>query len=307
MISILLARQLAVLFLIMGCGFLLVKLHLVRSEESRTLSVITLYLIMPCVIINAFQIDYSREIRDGFLLALLAAVLIHVILFLLCRILGKFLKFSSVEKASLIYSNAGNLIIPLVTAVLGEEWVIYASAFLCVQTIVLWTHGQSLMKESRGINWKKILSNINLIAIAVGILLFFTQLPLPSVLTDTIDTLSSTIGPVSMLVLGMLLAEVHWKEVFTGKRIYLIVLLKMVVFPGAVLVFLRFLSHTVPMAHAQTILLISLLAVITPSATTITQMAQLYDNHAPYASAINVLTTLVCILTMPLMVALYTL
>ena len=49
------------------------------------------------------------------------------------------------------------------------------------------------------------------------------------------------------------------------------------------------------------------LAVITPSATTITQMAQLYDNHAPYASAINVLTTLVCILTMPLMVALYTL
>ena len=231
MISILLARQLAVLFLIMGCGFLLVKLHLVRSEESRTLSVITLYLIMPCVIINAFQIDYSREIRDGFLLALLAAVLIHVILFLLCRLLGKFLKFSSVEKASLIYSNAGNLIIPLVTAVLGEEWVIYASAFLCVQTIVLWTHGQSLMKESRGINWKKILSNINLIAIAAGILLFFTQLPLPSVLTDTIDTLSSTIGPVSMLVLGMLLAEVHWKEVFTGKRIYLIVFLKMAYFP----------------------------------------------------------------------------
>ena len=210
-------------------------------------------------------------------------------------------------KASLIYSNAGNLIIPLVTAVLGEEWVIYASAFLCVQTIVLWTHGQSLMKESRGINWKKILSNINLIAIAVGILLFFTQLPLPSVLTDTIDTLSSTIGSISMLVLGMLLAEVHWKEVFTGKRIYLIVFLKMVVFPGAVLLFLRFLSHGVPMVHAQTILLISLLAVITPSATTITQMAQLYDNHAPYASAINVLTTLVCIVTMPLMVALYTL
>ena len=158
MISILLAGQLAVLFLIMGCGFLLVKLHLVRSEESRTLSVITLYLIMPCVILNAFQIDYSREIRDGFLLALLAAVLIHVILFLLCRVLGKFLRFSSVEKASLIYSNAGNLIIPLVTAVLGEEWVIYASAFLCVQTIVLWTHGQSLMKESKGISWKKILS-----------------------------------------------------------------------------------------------------------------------------------------------------
>ena len=106
--------------------------------------------ISACVIINAFQIDYSREIRDGFLLALLAAVLIHVILFLLCRILGKFLKFSSVEKASLIYSNAGNLIIPLVTAVLGEEWVIYASAFLCVQTIDSLDPGQSPGKKAEG-------------------------------------------------------------------------------------------------------------------------------------------------------------
>lgn len=307
MISILLARQLAVLFLIMGCGFFLVKLQLVRSQESRTLSVITLYLIMPCVIIDAFQIDYSQEIRNGFLLALFAAVFIHIILFLLCWILGKFLKFRSVEKASLIYSNAGNLIIPLVTAVLGEEWVIYASAFLCVQTILLWTHGQSLMKGSPEINWKKILTNINLIAIVVGILLFFTRLPLPSVLKDTMDTLSSTIGPISMLVLGMLLAEVHWKEIFTGKRIYLIVLLKMLVLPGAVLLFLRFFSHSVSLTNAQTILLISLLAVITPSATTITQMAQLYDNQAPYASAINVLTTVICIVTMPLMVTFYTL
>lgn len=307
MISILLARQLVVLFLIMGCGFLLVKLHLIKSQESRTLSVISLYLIMPCVIINAFQIDYSDQVRDGFLLALGAAFLIHVILFLLCGILGKFFKFSSVEKASLIYSNAGNLIIPLVTAVLGEEWVIYASAFLCVQTVILWTHGQALMKGSSGISWKKIFTNINLIAIVTGSLLFFTQVPLPAVLTDTIDSLSSTIGPVSMLVLGMLLAEVRWKEVFTGKRIYLMVFLKMLVFPGTVLLFLRFLSHAVPIAHAQTILLISLLAVTTPSATTITQMAQLYDNHAPYASAINVLTTVVCIVTMPLMIAIYTL
>lgn len=86
MISILLARQLAVLFLIMGCGFLL---------------------------------------------ALLAAVLIHVILFFLCWILGKFLEFNSVEKASLIYSNAGNLIIPLVTSVLGEMGNLCQCLSLC--------------------------------------------------------------------------------------------------------------------------------------------------------------------------------
>ena len=59
------------------------------------------------------------------------------------------------------------------------------------------------------------------------------------------------------------------------------------------------------MENTQTILLISLLAVITPSATTITQMAQLYHQNAAYASSINVLTTLICIITMPLMVMFY--
>ena len=305
MITFLLIQQLLVLFLIMGCGYFLVKIHLVQSQESQTLSVLTLYLIMPCVIINAFQIEYSDEIRDGFLLALLAAISIHILLFLLTWILDRFFHFQAVEKASIIYSNAGNLIIPLVAGVLGAEWEIYASAFMCVQMIALWTHGQSLMQGTSSVNWKKILCNVNLIAIIVGAFLFFAKISLPAVLADTLNSLASTIGPISMLVLGMLLADVSWRNVFLGKRIYLITLLKMIVLPGMILLFLRFLSHTVPTAHARTILLISLLAVITPSATTVTQMAQIYSQDAPYASIINVMTTILCIVTMPLMVTLY--
>ena len=49
------------------------------------------------------------------------------------NLLGHALHLDAVEKASMIYSNAGNLIIPIVTAVLGKEWVIYSSAFLSVQ------------------------------------------------------------------------------------------------------------------------------------------------------------------------------
>jgi len=52
-------------------------------------------------------------------------------------------------------------------------------------------------------------------------------------------------------------------------------------------------------------LLVTLLAAITPTASTIPQMAQLYDQDAAYASAINVMTTVVCVVTMPLMVMLY--
>lgn len=306
MISILLAEQLAVLFLIMACGFILVKTKIVKSRDSKTLSLISVYLIMPCVVINAFQIDYSKEIRDGFLLALFAAVLIHALLFLICGILGKPLKLTSVEKASLIYSNAGNLIIPLVTSVLGSEWVIYSSGFMCVQTLLLWTHAQSIMQGKTEFNWKKILQNVNLIAIVIGIVIFFFHIKLPVILSDSINSLASLIGPVSMIMLGMLLTEVNWKSLFTSKRIYLIAILKMLILPGIMVVCMRILAHHCALENASTVLLISLLATITPSATTITQMAQIYDNHPDYASAINVFTTVVCIVTMPLMAMLYT-
>ena len=114
LIALLLMQQIAVLFLIMGLGFLIVKLGIVKTEDSRVLSMVTIYLVLPCVTIHAFQIEYSTKIRNGFLLAVAVAILIHVVLFVVCGILRKLLKMDEVETASLIYSNAGNLILPLV-------------------------------------------------------------------------------------------------------------------------------------------------------------------------------------------------
>ena len=305
LIALLLMQQIAVLFLIMGLGFLIVKLGIVKTEDSRVLSMVTIYLVLPCVTIHAFQIEYSTKIRNGFLLAVAVAILIHVVLFVVCGILRKLLKMDEVETASLIYSNAGNLILPLVTSILGEEWVIYASAFLSVQMILMWTHGQSLMEAKAGINWKKILCNINLIAIILGIVLFFTQIRLPVIFGNTMSQISATLGPVCMIMLGMTMTEVKWKDIFSHSRIYLITILKMVVTPLLILLFLKYLPLASMVKDGKTILLISLMAVITPSATTIVQLAQLYDQDPVYASTINVMTTLVSIITMPLMVMLY--
>ena len=302
MITLQLLQQIVVFFLMMSCGFTVVKCGLIDAKSSRTLSVICIYIIMPCVMINAFQIEYSRSIRNGFLLAVAAAILIHIFLLVFVQIIGKPLKLSVVEKESIIYSNSGNLVIPLVTVVLGEEWVIYASAFLSVQMILMWTHGQSLMEAKAGINWKKILCNINLIAI---ILLFFTQIRLPVILGNTMSQISATLGPVCMIMLGMTMTEVKWKDIFSHSRIYLITILKMVVTPLLILLFLKYLPLASMVKDGKTILLISLMAVITPSATTIVQLAQLYDQDPVYASTINVMTTLVSIITMPLMVMLY--
>ncbi|MEQ2370779.1 AEC family transporter [Blautia sp. CLA-JM-H16] len=305
MITLQLLQQIVVFFLMMACGFLVVKRGLIDAKSSRMLSVICIYIIMPCVMINAFQIEYSKSIRDGFLLAVAAAVLIHIFLLVFVRIIGKPLKLSVLEKASIIYSNSGNLVIPMVTVVLGEKWVIYASAFLSVQMILMWTHGESLMEAKAGVNWKKILCNINLIAIIIGIILFFARIRLPVVIGNTMSQISATLGPVCMIMLGMTMTEVNWKEIFSHSRIYLITALKMIVTPLFVLLLLKYSPLASMVKDGQTILLISLMAVITPSATTVVQLAQLYDEEPVYASTINVMTTIVSIVTMPLMVMLY--
>ncbi len=230
MLALAVTKQIIVLFIMMGCGFGVVKAGLLKSEDSRILSVLTLYIITPCVMLKAFQIEYTERIRDGFLLALLAAVLIHAILFLLTGITNRIFHFQPVEKASIIYSNAGNLIIPLITAVLGEEWVIYASAFIFVQNLLIWTHGQAMMRGMKRLHLRRMLCNVNLISIFVGLFLFITQIHFPEILMNAVSNFAGTVGPVSMLLLGMILARVNWKTVFQGYRIYVVVFLKMILF-----------------------------------------------------------------------------
>ncbi|MGI6096025.1 MAG: AEC family transporter [Lachnospiraceae bacterium] len=304
-ISLLLFKQIVSMFLMIMMGYILVKTRLIKGEESKGISMVVLYLVMPCVIINSFQVEYSSETVHGLLLAFLAAVLIHVILLVLIYPLGKLCKLDEVEKASVIYSNAANLIVPIVTVVLGEEWVIYSCAFISVQLILLWSHCRSMLSGEKGFEVKKVLGNVNMLAIGVGMVLFFTGIRLPKVLADTVSSVSAMVAPASMFVIGMLIADVKLKEILMNRRIYFIMTLRMLVFPMIMLFVLKYSGLYRLAENGRTILLVSLLAAMTPPASTVTQMAQVYGRDARYASAVNIVSTFVCIVTMPIMVYLY--
>ncbi len=241
--GLLLIDEIIPLFLMMGLGYLIVKAGWLKAEDSRVLSVLSIDLIMPCVIIQSFQIEISGEIVNGFLLALLAAVLIHAVLVGLEIMTRKSETLSAVGRASIIYSNVGNLIVPLVSAILGTEWIVYASAFMCVQLFFIWTHGQSLISGIHSLNWKKIFLNINLISIGIGLILMMVHITLPELMMITISKIAGLIGPLGMIMIGVLLAGINLKKVFTQKRIYQITILKMVVVPLLVLGLLFVLSR----------------------------------------------------------------
>lgn len=302
---VILINKIISLALIMMMGWLLVKSKAMSAAASEGLSKLTLYLIMPCVILSSFQVDYSEEVKNGLLLAFLAAGGIHVLLILLNCVLTKLLHLDGVEQTSVMYSNAGNLIIPLVTAILGKNWVIYTSGFLVIQLIFLWSHGKATLCGEKGFDLRKMLSNLNMITIIIGLILFFTQMRLPELFQDTIDTVGSMIGPISMIVTGILLGGMEFRKIFAYKRIWMISLLRLIVVPLLVLPLLKFSGISALTPNGESILLVTLLAVTTPSSSTITQLAQVYGKDAKYACAVNVVTTLLCVITIPIMIQLY--
>ena len=273
-ISILLAEQIVELFLMILMGYVIVKLGLVTDDESKILSKIVLYIVIPCVMINAFQIDYTPDKIQGMLLALVASVVLQVLLLIAVWMMGK-------------------------------EWVVFGCVFMAVQLIFMWTHGKYIISSGDRIDWRKIVLNINMIAIFIGAVLFLLKIHLPEIVDGTLHAVGSTIGPVSMIVTGMLIAGMNLRDIFTNRRVYAVTFLRLLLVPVLALIILKISGLVTWHPQGEKILLVIFLAVITPSASTITQMCQVYGGNSKYSSAINVMTTLLAIATMPVMVLLY--
>ena len=304
-ISLLLMEEIIKLFVIMFMGYAVVKAGLMKSSESKSVSVILVYLVIPCVIIKAFQVDYTPDVQKGLFLAIAAAVAVHILFLLITIPLKKIFQMDVIEQATSIYSNAGILVIPLVQELLGQDYVIYSSAYIAVQLILLWTQGKNMLCEEEKLEWKKIFLNVNIISIIVGIVLFLFRIKLPAGVQDVLGMMNNMIGPLGMLLAGMAIAEVPLKSIFTKKRNYLSVALRLLLYPVLGLFLMKAIQIVVNLENSSQILLTVYLACVTPACASVTSMAQLYDKDAAYASSLYVLTTLLSIVTMPVMVYLY--
>lgn len=305
MVVLLLVKEIISLFIILLAGVLMVRCGILTSGDSKILSVLSIYLIMPCVIVSAFQTEQTKEVKAGLLLAVCAAILSHVILVAVTTVLKHSIKLDAVEQVSIVYSNAGNLIIPLVSAVLGSQWIIYISAYVAVQLVFLWSHGRTVLCGEKAISIKKIILNANMIAVFLGVVLFISEIRFPTSFQTAIDSVASMAGPAAMLMTGILIGGMSFKLLLSYRRVWLIAALRLIVSPLIILAIIKVSGAEYFIANGHQIMLVVLLATMTPSASTITQMAQLYGKDANYAGVINVVTTLLCMISMPCLVTLF--
>lgn len=288
----------------MFMGFLLVKSGKLRSQDSKIINILTAYVIFPCIVLSSFNISYNREILLGMLLSLIVCVIMFAVQQVFIVALKKPLKIQPTEHACIVYPNTGNLIIPLVSYILGSEYVIYCSVYMCFFMLLMWSHGKAILSGESKLDIS-ILTNINIIALFVGLAMFLLKLHFPAPIQDAIDTIGSITGPIVMLIMGMLIADIDIEKLKQYKRLPLVVALRMLVLPILIILAYKLARLDGFCENAEGIMLIAVMSASAPTASTITQLALLFGADEGYANLITLVCTLVCILTMPLMVLIY--
>ena len=163
--------KLAALMIMVIVGYAAVKFHVVESKESATISRLIVYILQPCLICRAYQIEITPDRVNGFVCALVFGVATYVIWIILLRLMGKRMKLDEVDQCNLIFSNVGNLALPLIGMILGNEYVFYASALQIPFNLFVWTYGISFISGQKHLNFRKILLNPNIVALTTGLLL----------------------------------------------------------------------------------------------------------------------------------------
>lgn len=300
----LLAEQICSFFIMILMGFAAARAGLIGTAETKGITRLLLYVITPCVIVMAYQTGYSSETAGGILLAFLAAAFIHVMLIAGVKIIGRLFGLSNVEKCSIIYTNSGNLTIPLVMSVMGPKAVMYSTAYLAVQTVLLWTHGFTMIDPAAKTSWKKSLFNINNIAVLTGITLFFLELKITGPLESAMQSAGSTIAPLAMFSIGIMLASAKPGDILKIRN-FGVSLLRLMFFPLAAVLLLAGWPGDLMFGANDEVFVTVLLAASAPSAVLVSQMALISNSDYKSASGVNVITDLLCLLTIPFVIWCY--
>ena len=299
------------LLVLVGAGVVLVKTKLLKKEDSVALSKISVFLLSPCVIVSSFSMKVNGKAGQSLLLCFFYAILANFLFLFLGTLLRKPLHLSPVEEMSMEYTNCGNFVLPIVASVLGEEYLLYVSAYITVYNLLVWTHGihlfqgkaeQTKEERSKENAFLKILFNPNILAILFGVFLFFTKISLPAPISLAISDLGKMIGPISMLITGIILGSMSFKKIVSYRRIYMVTAFRLLFFPFIYLLLISVLSRIDGFLDNPVLFLVTFLSAMAPAAANVSQFAILYGKEEEYASCINIFTTLCTIISVPILV-----
>ncbi|OLF69613.1 AEC family transporter [Loigolactobacillus backii] len=293
------------MFLLMAVGFLANRVGFIHEQTSKDLTAILLYIVSPCLIIKAFEQPFSVHQLTQLSLAFVGTVLSYLVAIIVGRLAFHRVKNTEQRTAlqfGTVYSNAGFMGIPLTNALFGSAGVFYSVPYLAVFNLFNWTHGINLFKSeknqsSRRYMVRSVLTNPNIIAIVIGLIVFLASFKLPTILQSGVNYISGINTPLSMMVIGNSIASIKWRELFSDHLIWPGILLRNIVMP-----FLTLLILAVIGLHGTALLATATMAAC-PVAGIVVLFTLLNDGDPAFAVKLMSLSTLFSIVSLPLMIA----
>lgn len=297
----LLLQQMIVLFILMMLGYYMRRKEILSDEMCKSLSWIVVNIANPAMIISGSVNSENGIAGEELLMTMALAVGIFVGLILISLIIPIILRVPSrsagVYRVMTIFSNIGFMGFPVISALYGTEALLYASVFLIPFNLLIYTYGILALKSNDGqkekLDLRKVL-NIGVLCCILSIILSFVQIPMPSFVKTTISTLSNLTAPLSMMVIGASMATIDIKKLFMDVKLLLFAVLKLVIVPVAGLFFLK------TFIHSQMLLGVCMVMIATPVASMTAMLAQQYDGDYELASRSVALTTILSVVTMPM-------
>lgn len=290
-----------VLFILISIGFLCGKKGLINENAAKKMTDIILYVVTPCVMISAFQKEFSGDTAIKILIAAAAAIVILVFSTLLARLVirDKNESRKKVLQFSVIFSNCGFMSLPLQKELLGEDGWFYGSIFVAVFNIFVWTYGLLDMSgDKKQLSIKKLVFNPGIMGAAVAMILFVCRIKLPEIVIQPVTHLANLNTPVPMLIIGFYLSRAKLKDAFSDVGTYIAMSLRLVIIPVIVTFIMALLKLD------KTMMIAFVIACSAPTAASTTMFAAKFNRDVELSVGVVAASTILSIITMPLIVSL---
>lgn len=298
--------QMIQLFTIIFLGYILFKLKILDLDFNKKLTTLLLSVTTPAMIISSVLSTTVSQSFEDIIFVFVLGFIIYLIMPILGLIISKILKTPSHQQGLYIFmtvfSNIGFMGFPVMKAIFGNDAIFFTAIFNMLFNLFVFTIGILIMNYKTAnkikLNAKNLLSP-GVIASLIALVLYFTHLKVPNVIASTISMIGDITTPMAMLLIGSTLANIPFKEVFSEFRIYPFTIIKQIIIPILAYPILKMVCQD-PLILGITLIMISM-----PVANTAVLFATEYGGDVSLAAKTVFMTTLLSIITIPLIVALF--
>lgn len=297
--------QSIILFLLIIIGFIARKKNIIKDETIEHFSEFVLRITLPLFIIVSMDNDFSRDkiVFSG--LILLISFFTYLFKIFLSKIFIKYINPLDIQKGVykflIVFSNAGFMGYPISYAIYGDDGVFYTAMLNMAYNIMVWTYGVSLLNsdEENNEGVKKLLTNPGILGVAIGLLLFLTPLTLPGLIKEPLKMIGDMTTPLAMIVVGGILGGTKIGNAFKNKKLIIASLLRLIFIPLTILIIL------LPFKLPKIVLGITVIVDAMPCAANAAIFARKYNSDYSLASQGVFISTLMNIITTPLILYIF--